>query len=50
VESVFTIAGIRRESARVPPRLLAAVSDSTTFDIDDYFPKSLLAQENEAGD
>jgi hypothetical protein len=30
--------------------VLAAVSDSTDFDIDAYYLKSQLAQENEDGD
>jgi hypothetical protein len=30
--------------------VLAAVSDSSNFDIDDYYLKSQLAQENEDGD
>ena len=38
------------ERERVPPRVLAAVADSTDFDIDAYHLKSQLAQENEDGD
>lgn len=38
------------EQERVPPRILAAVADSTDFDIDAYHLKSQLAQENEDGD
>ena len=38
------------ERERVSPRVLAAVTDSTDFDIDAYHLKSQLAQENEDGD
>jgi hypothetical protein len=38
------------EKERVPPLVLAAVKDSTDFDIDTYILKSQLAQENEDGD
>jgi hypothetical protein len=38
------------EQERVPPLVLAAVSDSTDFDVDAYHLKSRLAQENEDGD
>lgn len=38
------------ERARVARLVLAAVSDSTDFDIDAYYLKSQLAQENEDGD
>ena len=38
------------ERARVAPLVLAAVSDSTDFDVDAYRLKSELAQENEDGD
>ena len=38
------------EKERVPPLVLAAVTDSTDFDIDAYVLKSQLAQENEDGD
>ena len=38
------------EKARVPPLVMAAVTDSTDFDIDAYVLKSQLAQENEDGD
>ncbi|GAC1632728.1 MAG: hypothetical protein NVS9B10_27500 [Nevskia sp.] len=41
---------IKEERERVPPLVLAAVSDSTDFDIDAYHLKSQLAQENEDGD
>ena len=38
------------ERERVPPLVLAAVSDSTDFDYDAYTLKYQLAQENEDGD
>jgi Protein of unknown function (DUF768) len=38
------------ERERIVPLILAAVSDSTDFDIDAYVLKSQLAQENEDGD
>ncbi|MDO8412299.1 MAG: DUF768 domain-containing protein [Gallionellaceae bacterium] len=38
------------EKERVPPLVMAAVMDSTDFDIDAYVLKSQLAQENEDGD
>lgn len=38
------------EQERVPPLVLAAVADSTDFDIDAYMLKSQLAMENEDGD
>lgn len=38
------------ERERIPPRVLAAVIDSTDFDVDAYHLKSQLAQENEDGD
>jgi hypothetical protein len=38
------------ERELVPPRVLAAVADSTDFDIDTYKLKSQLAMENEDGD
>ncbi|UCH54076.1 MAG: DUF768 domain-containing protein [Pseudomonadota bacterium] len=41
---------IEEERERIVPRVLAAVSDSTDFDIDAYHLKSQLAQENEDGD
>jgi hypothetical protein len=41
---------IEEERQRVAPLVLAAVSDSTDFDIDAYRLKSQLAQENEDGD
>ncbi len=38
------------ERERVPPLVMAAVSDSTDFDYDTYTLKYQLAQENEDGD
>ena len=38
------------ERERVQPLVLAAVADSTDFDIDAYMLKFQLAQENEDGD
>jgi Protein of unknown function (DUF768) len=49
-EAGFTSRETEEESARVPPLVLAAVSDSTDFNIDAYYLKSQLAQENEDGD
>ena len=46
----FTTAESEEERERVQPLLLAAVSDSTDFDIDAYRLKSELARENEDGD
>jgi Protein of unknown function (DUF768) len=46
----FSNAEIQEERARIPPLVLAAVSDETDFDIDAYDLKSQLAQENEDGD
>ena len=46
----FTTAESEEERDRVQPLLLAAVSDSTDFDIDAYRLKSELARENEDGD
>ncbi len=46
----FTSLETEEESERVTPLVLAAVSDSTDFNIDAYRLKSLLAQENEDGD
>jgi len=40
----------KEERERIAPLVLAAVSDSTDFDIDTYKLKFLLAQENEDGD
>ena len=50
IEEGFTGLEIEEESERVAPRVLAAVSDSTDFNIDAYHLKSLLARENEDGD
>ncbi|MBA0014507.1 MAG: DUF768 domain-containing protein [Nitrosospira sp.] len=38
------------ERERIPPRVLAAVTDSTDFDVDAYYLKAQLARENEDGD
>jgi hypothetical protein len=46
----FTTFETEEERQRVLPLVLAAVSDSTDFDIDAYRLKSALAQENEDGD
>jgi hypothetical protein len=46
----FNSAETEEERVRVAPLVLAAVSDSTDFDIDAYGLKSQLAQENEDGD
>jgi Protein of unknown function (DUF768) len=46
----FTNLETAEELQRVPPLVLAAVSDSTDFDIGAYDLKSQLAQENEDGD
>jgi hypothetical protein len=46
----FTGFETEEERERVPPLVLAAVSDSTDFDINAYRLKSELAQENEDGD
>lgn len=46
----FTGAETEEERQRVVPLVLAAVSDSTDFDIDAYLLKLQLAQENEDGD
>jgi Protein of unknown function (DUF768) len=46
----FTNFETEEERERVAPLVLAAVSDSTDFDIDAYHLKSQLAQENEDGD
>jgi hypothetical protein len=46
----FTSGETEEERARVSPLVLAAVSDSADFDIDAYYLKSQLAQENEDGD
>ena len=46
----FTNVETEEERERVSPLVLAAVTDSTDFDIDAYYLKSQLAQENEDGD
>jgi hypothetical protein len=46
----FTSLETEKELQRVAPLVLAAVSDSTDFDVNAYHLKSLLAQENEDGD
>ena len=46
----FTRFETEEEKERISPLVLAAVSDSTDFNIDAYHLKSLLAQENEDGD
>ena len=40
----------KEEREGIAPRVLAAVSDSTEFDVNAYHLKSQLAQENEDGD
>lgn len=49
-EAGFTSSEAEEERERVLPLVLAAVSDSTDFDINAYGLKSQLAQENEDGD
>ena len=49
-EAGFTSFESEEERERVPPLVLAAVSDSTDFDINAYDLKSQLARENEDGD
>ena len=49
-EARFAGFEIKGERERVSALVLAAVSDSTDFDIDTYHLKSQLAQENEDGD
>ncbi len=46
----FTNSEAEEERERISPLILAAVSDSTDFDINAYRLKSDLAQENEDGD
>lgn len=46
----FSTFEIEEERERVTPRVLAAVADSTDFDVDTYMLKSQLAMENEDGD
>ena len=50
VTAGFTTAESEDERERIEPLLLAAVSDSTDFDIDAYRLKSELSRENEDGD
>ena len=40
----------KEERERIAPQVLAAVSDSTDFDVNAYGLKILLARENEDGD
>ena len=49
-EAGFTRLEAEEERERVSPQVLAAVSDTTDFDVDAYYLKSQLAQENEDGD
>lgn len=46
----FTKYETDEEQERVPPRILAAVADSTDFDVNAYHLKTHLAGENEDGD
>ncbi|HEY6135072.1 MAG TPA: DUF768 domain-containing protein [Rubrivivax sp.] len=46
----FTSFEAEEARERISPLVLAAVSDSTDFDIDAYQLKSQLARENEDGD
>ncbi len=46
----FTKSEFDEEREHVLPLVLAAVSDTTDFDLDAYHLKSLLARENEDGD
>jgi len=41
---------IKEEWSRIAPLVLAAVSDTTEFDVDAYALKTLLANEHEDGD
>jgi len=50
VTAGFTTSESEEERERVLPLVLAAVSDSTDFNIDAYRLKSELANENEDGD
>jgi len=50
VAAGFSAFETEEERERVPPLVLAAVADSTDFDIDTYRLKSELASENEDGD
>ncbi len=49
-EAGFTTFETEEERQRVVPLVVAAVKDSTDFDIDAYRLKLMLAQENEDGD
>jgi len=49
-EAGFTTFETEEERQRVVPMVVAAVKDSTDFDIDAYRLKLMLAQENEDGD
>lgn len=49
-EAGFTKFETEEERQRVVPLVVAAVKDSTDFDIDAYRLKLMLAQENEDGD
>jgi hypothetical protein len=46
----FKTLEIKEEQERIQPLILAAVSDSTDFDVNAYHLKTQLAQENEDGD
>jgi predicted metalloenzyme YecM len=46
----FKTSEVKEEQERIQPLILAAVSDSTDFDVNAYHLKSQLAQENEDGD
>jgi predicted metalloenzyme YecM len=46
----FKTSEVNEEQERIKPLILAAVSDSTDFDINAYHLKTQLAQENEDGD
>ncbi len=50
VTAGFTHVEAEEERQRIAPLVLAAVSDSTDFDINTYHLKLQLAQENEDGD
>lgn len=50
VTAGFTSLEIEQERQRLAPQVLAAVSDSTDFDLDTYQLKSQLARENGDGD
>ena len=46
----FTESEIKEEWSRIAPLVLAAVSDTTEFDVDAYALKAQLANEHEDGD